>query len=371
MKAKNVKFNNQIQPDILPELKRRVTQYLTDKNLTAQDSPAIYFKVAFWLVAWVATYVWAFSGLVSGIWLFLVGILHGLTHVFIAFNIAHDANHNAISRNLNVNRLLSYTLDLIGVSSYLWRVAHNQDHHGYVNVEGVDSNIEGYGLLRLSPEAPYKSFHRYQYLYAPLLYSVSTINYVLAKDFKIMRELYARGKKVPTSEIFSLFASKLFYMTYMLILPMVFLPVAWYYVVLCFITVHVLVGNILALTFIVGHLTEEAHFPEVEADGKLSQNWAIHVYETTNDFATKNAVLTWFLGGINVHVIHHLLPYVNHTHYRSLVPIIKQTALDFDIPYHQIPSFSQAIVSHFKFLYAMGLPESVKTATEPVSIPVE
>lgn len=353
-KTVSVRFDNKRQSDLLPELKKRINQYFQDTNQSPQDSPAIYFKVAFWLLAWAGTYALALSGLLQGPLLFLVGFLHGLTHVFIAFNIAHDANHNAISKHHSINRLLSYSLELIGVNSYLWRFGHNQEHHGFLNVEGIDNNIEGYGMLRFSPDAAYKPIFKYQHLYAPFLYALSTINYVTRKDFNLVRAYESKGKKFPASEWATLIISKLLYYTYMIVIPILVLDVAWYWVVLCFLCAHVVMGLILTLTFLCGHLTENAQFPHVNDHNQIERNWAAHVYDTTGDFAVKNAFVCWMVGGINVHIIHHLLPHINHTHYRNVDKIIRQTAEEYGLPYYGFETFSGAIASHFRFLKKMG-----------------
>jgi linoleoyl-CoA desaturase len=354
IKAAQIKFDNKQQSDLLPELKRRINEYFESTHQTAQDSPAIYFKVVFWLLAWAITYGLVLSGLISGAMLFLVGFLHGLTHVFIAFNISHDANHNAISKNDKINRFLSYTLELIGVNSYLWRFGHNQEHHGYLNVEGVDNNIEGYGMFRFAPETPYKPVFKYQHIYAPFLYALSTINYVTRKDFILVRIYESKGKTFPTNEYIKMVLFKVLYYVYMLVIPILVLDVAWYWVVLCFLCAHFAMGLILTLTFLCGHLTENAQFPEIDEKGNLDRNWAAHVYDTTGDFAVSNPLVCWMVGSINVHIIHHLLPHVNHTHYRSLSNIIQKTAKDYNLPYFGFSSFTGAIISHFKFLKKMG-----------------
>ena len=70
----------------------------------------------------------------------------------IGFAVQHDANHGAYSSSPRVNGFMSVTLDLLGASSYLWRLKHNVMHHTYTNVAGLDDDLEsGSPHLRLAP----------------------------------------------------------------------------------------------------------------------------------------------------------------------------------------------------------------------------
>jgi linoleoyl-CoA desaturase len=356
-KVQQVKFNNRYNKEFVVELKSRIDDYFKSNNISPYANTKMWVKIAFWLISWAATYLIIITGNFSGIQLFLLALAHGFTHLFIAFNISHDANHNAISRNRKVNRLLSYSLDLIGVNSFLWRKLHNDDHHGYVNIHGVDTSIEGYGVIRFSPKDPLKPFHRFQHIYALFLYGISTVNYVISKDFLFLYKLQKKGFSVPAKEWALLFIFKAFYYGYVFVLPVIILGIPFWKIFLVFLVVHFFVGVTLALVFQSGHLTEEAHFPEVE-EGKVDDNWVVHVIRTTSDFGARKPWLSWFFGGINIHVIHHIFPHICHTHYDALAPILRKTAEEYGYVYRDRNSFLKAIASHFKFLrlYGQGKP---------------
>jgi len=103
-----------------------------------------------------------------------------------------------------------------------------------------------------------------------------------------------------------------------------------------------------------GHLTETTHYANPGIGGTVEDNWAIHILATTGDFAGKNALVNWLFGGINTHVIHHLLPRICHTHYPDLVPIVRQTANDYGYPYREIKRLDTAILSHVRHLKKLG-----------------
>jgi linoleoyl-CoA desaturase len=100
----------------------------------------------------------------------------------VGFNIQHDGGHGAYSRYGWINKLSAMTLDLIVASSYLWHWKHAIFHHTYVNVTGVDTDIELGSLVRLTPHQPRKRFHRWQHLYLWPLYGIMASRWHLYGD---------------------------------------------------------------------------------------------------------------------------------------------------------------------------------------------
>lgn len=353
---KKVKFTGHNNSLFNKTLKKRLDDYFAQHQQTHFADGRMWFKVVFWLGMWIATWCMAMFFKIPGWALLIVAIAHMFTHLCIAFNIAHDANHDAISKKKWVNHLLGYSLDLCGVNSYLWRYSHNNIHHSYVNIEGIDTSSEGHGIIRFTTNAEWKPIYKYQHLYAPFLYGIATLNYVFSKDFWIFLHLRKNqhGLKPSVKQWFFLIVTKMFYYTYTLIIPTLLLPYSFWTILLVFVLCHAILGIALALTFQTGHLIEETSFPAINADGNIDKNWAIHIVETTVDYARTNPVVAWFLGSINVHVIHHLYPRICHTHYADIAPIVQQTAEEHGLQYRTFPSFGKAIASHFKLLKQLG-----------------
>jgi linoleoyl-CoA desaturase len=65
-------------------------------------------------------------------------------------------------------------------------------------------------------------------------------------------------------------------------------------------------------------------------------------------------VISWLVGGLNHHIVHHLCPFVCHTHYASLTRIVKETSEEFGIPYRQNPTMRQAVARHLSLLKRLG-----------------
>ena len=95
----------------------------------------------------------------------------------------------------------------------------------------------------------------------------------------------------------------------------------------------------------------------------LEDSWAIHQMRTTSNFAMDNKVISWFVGGLNFQVEHHLFPKVSHVHYPAISKIVQKVCKQYNVPYHYIPSFTSAISSHFRTMKKFGeAPQQLKMA---------
>jgi linoleoyl-CoA desaturase len=99
---------------------------------------------------------------------------------------------------------------------------------------------------------------------------------------------------------------------------------------------------------------EVCEFTLPDEKHNMEDEWAIHQLKTTTDFAPDNWLVSWFVGGLNFQVVHHLFPKISHVHYPKLAPIVRQTALEFNVPYNCIPTFTEAVIGHGKMLKALG-----------------
>jgi linoleoyl-CoA desaturase len=91
-----------------------------------------------------------------------------------------------------------------------------------------------------------------------------------------------------------------------------------------------------------------------EATNKMEDEWAIHQLKTTANFATKSRIISWFVGGLNFQIEHHLFPKISHIHYPVISKIIKQACQEYNVEYVEYPHMYQAVFSHVAFLKQMG-----------------
>lgn len=117
---------------------------------------------------------------------------------------------------------------------------------------------------------------------------------------------------------------------------------------------HFVAGLSLGAIFQPAHVVPETEFPIPEKDLTIENNWMIHQLETTSDFAAKSKFFGWFVGGLNFQVEHHLFPNICHVHYKALSKIVKETAKEYNLPYHSHKTFFNALSAHTKMLKKLG-----------------
>jgi linoleoyl-CoA desaturase len=335
-------------------LRSRLDSFFADQNISPKADSAMWVKITAGLAvlggAWVVLYA-----LRPGSWKFVaLYVLGGLAQTFLLLNIAHDSNHNAIASRPLVNKTLNYIFDLCGISSYMWRFLHHRGHHSCINVHGEDDAISGRGIFRFTPHDSRAPWHRFQHIYGLLIYALYSLDYVFGKDFRCFffpSYEYLKRAKHPLREYAILFAGKGFYLTYMLVLPVVVLGKSPLLVAGAFLLVHLIIGLTTTLVFQTTHTVDSTYFP---ADRGEFDNGVYHIFATTADYATENPLVGWLAGGLNHHIVHHLCPFVCHTHYAPLTRIVKETAEEFGVPYRQHPTMTRAIRHHLILLKQLG-----------------
>lgn len=311
------------------------------------------------MLSWVAaTWAVAMFAPVSGAVAALLAVSIGLAMAGVGFCVMHDANHGSYSRSRGVNRVLSFTLDLLGASSHLWRQKHNILHHTYTNIEGLDDDIEaGTPWLRFAPWQRRMFFHRFQHLYVFLLFGFFPLKWFFVDDFRgfvtgrIGTQYFppARGKALLTALL-----GKAGFFAWAFVIPAVLHP-TWWLVPLWLLTSFTL-GNVLGWVFQLAHCLDAAEFVEAQPGGIMSEDWAAHQVRTTVDFARGNRLLSWYLGGLNFQVEHHLFPRVCHVHYPAISRIVEQTCADHHVRYRTEPTLRKALAANCRWLREMGRP---------------
>ncbi|MBK7666053.1 MAG: acyl-CoA desaturase [Sphingobacteriaceae bacterium] len=350
-------------------VKKRVDEYFKTNNISKFGNYKMVLKTIAMFIIFLGPYAILMSNIVTngyaqmGLW-----IMMGIGMSGVGLSVMHDANHGSYSKNTKINKLMTYSMTLIGGSSLNWQLQHNNLHHTFTNIEGHDEDIAPLGFLRFSPHAEYRKIHKFQFLYAWFFYGLMTLMWAFTKDFSQLIRYNKMGllKGHNTTfkvELIKLSIHKVVYLGYNLVLPLIFIEAPIWQILLGFFAMHFTCGLILALIFQPAHVVEETEFPTPAADGvQMEDDWASHQMKTTANFAPKNWLLSWFVGGLNFQVEHHLFPNICHVHYKKIAPIIKETAKEFNLPYHSKPTFIGAVISHAKLLYQLGRPNQQQMA---------
>lgn len=356
-----IKFNNANRAFAMT-VRKRVDEYFKTNNISRYGNYNMVLKSIFMFALYLTPFVLLLMNTFSNMWvLAFLTILMGFGMAGIGLSVMHDACHSSYSRYNWVNKMMSYSMIIIGGSDLNWKLQHNNLHHTFTNIEGHDEDIAPLGFLRFSPHAPYKKIHRFQFLYAWFFYGLMTMMWATTKDFSQLKRYNKMGllvthKTTYSVELTKLVIYKLIYLLCMVGLPLIFVQVAWWQVLIGFAIMHFTCGMILALIFQPAHVVEMTDFPQPNETGNMEDDWAAHQLKTTADFAQKSIFFSWFVGGLNFQVEHHLFPNICHVHYKKIAPIIKKTAQEFNLPYHSKRTFMGAIASHAKLLYMLGRP---------------
>lgn len=361
MNRKVLRFKNNLHEEFNKTLNQRVNQYVKSSKVGRYANAEMVVKSFFMFALYFVPYSMFLFGVVENIWVFyLMAILMGLGKAGIGLSIMHDANHGAYSKKKWVNTVIGYSLNLVGGNATNWKIQHNVKHHTYTNVAGMDEDISPKGgILRFNPYSKIRGYHKWQYIYAWFLYGLMTMSWIVVKDISQLVEytkdgLLKKQTKSVTRAWIWLVLTKLFYYSYILALPLLFTSLPWYHIVLGFAMMHYIAGFTLAIIFQPAHVMEDHTFEDSEVSDTVEENWAVHQLKTTCNFAQKNWLLSWFAGGLNYQIEHHLFPNMCHVHYRKIAKIVRATAEEYNIPYRSYPTFISALISHGKMLYALG-----------------
>lgn len=360
MEVQKVTFNNKIDQEFSKTVKKRVKAYFEENNLSENANASMVLKTIVLLSLYFGAYLLTISGQFSLNVMWVLTVLMGIGMAGIGFSVTHDALHGSYSSKKGVNYGLGLCFDLMGANGYIWKITHNIIHHTYTNIHGHDEDLEVAEFIRLSPHSEYKPIHKAQHILAFFAYSFATFFWVFIKDywyfFKSPLGPY-ENKNHPIKEWATLIITKLLYYTYTIVLPLLLLDITWYQWLIGFASLHLTAGFILGVIFQLAHVVEETTHPVPNEEHMIENHWAIHEMLTTNNFARGNKLLSWYIGGLNFQIEHHLFPRVCSIHYPAISPIVEQTAKEFGIPYNHHETFREAVASHYRTLKKFGDPD--------------
>lgn len=341
-----------------------VDDYFKQKNIAKTGTPFIVLKGLFFLSIYLGCY--------AGIYIFqehhglviLIAMVMGLAAVSIFLNVVHDAAHGVFFQNRTLNTMAKHIGELIGLNTYIWDIRHNMQHHVFTNIVGGDLFLDNMALVRMTPHHKYRKIHRYQHYYAPFFYMFYTFYWTFVLDFKLftMKDICnLKDLKHSKKEWAILILSKLFFIGYMIIAPILFTSIPWYILLIAFMGMQIAGGLLGALIGILPHFLEGPTFPEIE-DELIRSSWGEHELETTIDFAPSSRLWNWLSGGSNTHVAHHLFPNISQAHYYELTPIIEKYCNENGYQYMKV-SIWEGIKSHYRFLRKLGRNEDAVSMT--------
>ncbi len=362
-----VKFIDRDKSAFFNTLRENVDRYFTENKISRHANATMVIKTIVLMIMYLVPLILIclfHPG--PGVSLLLWSVM-GFGLAGMGMSVMHDANHGAYSSSERVNKIMGHTLILLGGSVFNWKLQHNILHHTYTNITDMDEDIDNKLVLRFSPHTKAHGFHRFQKIYAIFFYGIMTLYWCTLKDF-IQFAKYSKNKVNMKSraeniqKLLEIIAGKVVYYFIFFCIPMIFFGLTFLELLPGFILMHFIAGVILTVVFQLAHTVEGTEHPMPDANGNIENSWAIHQMNTTKNFSRKNKWISWYVGGLNFQVEHHLFARVCHVHYPMIAPIVKKTAEEFGIPYMENESFAGAIRSHFAVLGKFGKLPDLNTA---------
>ncbi len=338
------------------ELKKRINDYFINTGKPTTGGIRLFSKAAFLIAGFIYTYIQLVFFTPSVFWALLLSVFLGAFTASIGFNVMHDGGHGSFSKYSWMNKIAAFTAGILGASPFIWNIKHNVIHHAYTNIDGVDDDIDAKPFLRMAATQKRYKMHKFQHLYFWMFYCILHLYWSMVSDYK----KYFRGKvgemplkKMSVNDHILFWGFKLLHYALFIVVPI--FAVGFFDWLVGFLTFSVVTGFILSIVFQLAHTVEHTEFPVPDVStGKLEDEWAIHQLKTTANFSTRNKIVSWYVGGLNFQIEHHLFPKISHIHYPAISRIVKQACKEHGIIYVEYRRMHQAVFSHIAFLRHMG-----------------
>jgi linoleoyl-CoA desaturase len=335
----------------------KVIYQLVEHNL-------VYDQKKFNILLWTKFIVYFSLSLLSYLLLFKIlnptlfiicFVIYGFVSMLFAFNFSHDFSHNTIFKSKKLNNYCFIGIyALVGAHGESWKKRHVNSHHYAPNVDGYDSDLKISKLIRVIPNSKHFWFHKYQHIYAPVAYTSYSLFWIFIKDFVILfsGDEYSKNKNFKYHATF--FFQKLFYITVILALPLLFAAQEWYVVLSGFILMHLSQSLLLLFTFFMTHHVEKTEYPTTDKNGFIRTSWLMNQIKSSNDMYPFSETANFIFGGFNNHIAHHLFPHIHHIYYPKLNQILYFVLQQHDVVPNQT-SYWGGIVSHLMLLKRMSV----------------
>lgn len=348
-----IQFDNS-DANFFAALKLEVNQVIAQNS---QYKKQIIYKAVVFLILFLAAYINLFLW-VSKSMLILNYIILGTIVILGGINFGHDGIHKTLSKHSCINTLGSLWYVLVGLSPYCWSITHNVIHHNNSNIINHDHDIMGGGLIDFTGKSKKSIINRYQYLIAPLLYSLVTFHWLFYKDIKFLgldRVVNLNLPRVTISDYLQVISQKLFHLLIFLLIPLSLME-STQTVILGFVFFHITMGLIFSHLALVAHVNKEVLILEEEFFKDNKTDWYTHQLLTTANFIVKNKIINYFLGGLPNQIEHHLFPYLNHMQIEIIYPLVRSKLQKHGKQYIAFDGILNAVKSHYSLLYKHSTP---------------
>ena len=249
----------------------------------------------------------------------------------------HTSAHGATSDSKWVNHALTYFgyPYMLMMSATYWHHKHNMIHHPVPNVVGEDDDVDLSPYFALTSDQVkqasiwQKRWYKIQWIFFPLALSANGFNVQWSGWNYLARQLLDPEIRA-TKHWLDLAAMLLHIVTWIIVPALFFGPVnavVWYMARIA------LMGYAMFAAFAPAHFPAAA--PAATQDQK-DQDYVLIQTVNTIDFET-GAIGRFLCSGVDYQIEHHLFPYISHTQYPAVAPIVKDYCESHGYPYRCLP----------------------------------
>lgn len=356
MKSSDLRYASSKDDALTQALRRNAADYLNTHRSHRWADGWFWLKAMALVLCAVAAYAAILSAPTAGRFsVAYIGFI--FVSMLLAMNLLHDAAHRAVFRSPALNRWLNRLIALpLGIDPDYWTVRHVHYHHVHPNVEGLDLDIEPNPFLRQTPFHPYHAHFRFQHLYWPLIAALSLpyINWVYDWSDRLGKTPIAHEKTLRGASGWLIFVSaKILHMALTLVVPILMLPHISIGLIVAVYFAAQLVASFFVVAMILGTHWADVEFFLPDTNGVMPHTWTAQSFYTAVDWQPRPAWLTYWVGGLNLHLTHHLFPTINHRHYPALAEMVERTAREYSMAYRKI-DYPTLVKLQQQFLRRMG-----------------
>jgi linoleoyl-CoA desaturase len=351
-----LRFSNEQDILLREALNTAAKDYLFSQNDHRYANSGMYLKLGLLLVLCIGFYCCAFfqqSAYLFSLYYFMFSSLA----LLLAINVVHDASHNVFFKSSNANTWLNRLITIpLGIDPECWRIRHVVQHHPFTNIEHYDLDIEYNGVLRQTPFQVHHWFMRYQHYYWPLVAGMTFPAIIWWFDWQDRLGLNFNKNKFTHHGIVGWFAFlviKALPVSLAIVIPIYICPQFSLWFILIVYGLSQFFASLIFVILILGTHWAKATFYQAPEHGLMPHGSIQHVFNTTLNWRLKFPILEYWLGGLNLHLTHHIYPGFSHRHYQHLTKIIQQIAKQHQIDYHEITLY-ELFVQQQVFLKKMG-----------------
>ncbi len=350
-----LEFNKETDKAFADALKKSVQEYL-DQRQDHRFANGIFLLKLFLLA--LAAYGFYFAALDTHS-TFTYIIFYCLFFWFamlLSMNASHDASHGSVFRKPSANRWLMALCSIpMGTDPDYWTLRHVHFHHTYPNIEHYDLDMEPNPALRQAPFHKWAPQYQYQQYYWPLVAAISLTYLCWVSDW------LDRFQKTPLQKFSYLkkpgywlkfFSLKTAHVTLLIVIPALVVNLALWKILLIYLCAQMLVSAFLVL-MILGTHWADVEFFQADSQNRIPHSWHRHAFLTVCDWQPDPRWINYFLGGLDLHLTHHLLPGFCNRHYPELATRIENLAKEFNLPYRKI-TYPELVKAQQQFLKKMG-----------------